>query len=299
MANKKKISDQNLIEAYKTLKSVWKVAKLYNMCGQSIYERLVKLNLIESDKWKKHEIENLKILYNELNGDINEISKILTNRTNASIACKANELQLTNRFRKRKQTENRKQASLKHSKFLKQFHPKGMLNKHHTDKTKLQMSIMHKGKKLSEETKQKISDANFGKIKNYNTYSRCKRGYYNIDDKIFFFRSSWEAMYANYLTILLKLNIIKKWEYESETFWFEKIKRGVRSYTPDFKVYYPNDVIEYHEIKGWMDDKSKTKIKRMKLYYPHIKVIIIDENKLNELRRKYTISNVKLIDKEN
>lgn len=299
MAYIKKISDQNLIEAYNKLKSVWKVAKLYNMCGQSVHERLVKLNLIESKKWKKHEIENLKILYKELNGNINEISKILTNRTYAAIACQANELKLTKRSRTHNQeTEKRKQANLNHSKFMKYNHPKGILNKYHTDNTKLQMSIKRKGKKLSEETKQKISDANAGKIKNYNTYSRCQRGYYSINNKIFFFRSSWEAIYANYLTILLKLNIIQKWEYESETFWFEKIKRGVRSYTPDFKIFYSNGNIEYHEVKGWMDNKSKTKIKRMKLYYPEINMIVIDENALNTLRRKYDISNIKLVEKD-
>ena len=104
--------------------------------------------------------------------------------------------------------------------------------------------------------------------------------------------------YANYLTILLKLNIIQKWEYESETFWFEKIKRGVRSYTPDFKIFYSNGNIEYHEVKGWMDNKSKTKIKRMKLYYPEINMIVIDENALNTLRRKYDISNIKLVEKD-
>ena len=57
---------------------------------------------------------------------------------------------------------------------------------------------------------------------------------------------------------------ILKWEYEPETFWFEKIKRGVRTYTPDFKVTEKDGSIIFHEVKGYMDARSKTKLKRMK-----------------------------------
>lgn len=82
-----------------------------------------------------------------------------------------------------------------------------------------------------------------------------------------FFRSRYEANYARFL------NFTKvKWEYEAKTFWFEKIKRGSRSYTPDFYLPASN---EYHEVKGWMDPKSATKLKRMAKYYPEIKVIVI------------------------
>ena len=54
------------------------------------------------------------------------------------------------------------------------------------------------------------------------------------------------------------------------------MKRGCVSYLPDFKVTYPDGAIEYHEIKGWMDDRSKTKIKRMAKYHPDVKLIVID-----------------------
>lgn len=82
-----------------------------------------------------------------------------------------------------------------------------------------------------------------------------------------YFRSSWEANYARFLNF----NGIK-WEYEKKTFWFEKIRRGVRSYTPDFFLL--NEKV-YHEVKGWMDKKSATKLKRMRIYYPDETVVVI------------------------
>lgn len=91
-------------------------------------------------------------------------------------------------------------------------------------------------------------------------------------------RSSWEANYCRYLNWLIKMGEIKSWEYEPDTFEFEKIKRGSRFYTPDFKIYENDGRIIYHEIKGWMDPKSKTKLKRMAKYYPEIKIILIDKD---------------------
>lgn len=91
-----------------------------------------------------------------------------------------------------------------------------------------------------------------------------------------YFRSRWEANYARYLNFLLDRGDILKWEYEVDTFEFTAIKRGVRFYTPDFKVHF-KDKMEYHEVKGWMDSKSITRHKRMDKYYPEIKIIMIGQ----------------------
>jgi hypothetical protein len=107
-------------------------------------------------------------------------------------------------------------------------------------------------------------------------YSRANNGWYEIAGTRYFFRSSWEVVYARYLQFLLEKGKIQKWEHEPDTFWFEKIKRGVRSYLPDFKVTDARGVA-YHEVKGWMDPKSVTKIKRMALYYPEVKLIVIQK----------------------
>jgi hypothetical protein len=92
-----------------------------------------------------------------------------------------------------------------------------------------------------------------------------------------FFRSSWEANYARYLNMLINQNIIIKWEYEPDEFEFVKIKRGNRYYKPDFKVFYSDGSYEYHEVKGYYDKTSLTKLKRFRKYFPHLSLIMIDE----------------------
>lgn len=77
-----------------------------------------------------------------------------------------------------------------------------------------------------------------------------------------------EANYARYLTFL---GI--EWMYEPMTFWFNGLKRGVVSYTPDFFIVREN---RYVECKGWMDPKSKTKLKRMSKYHPSVKLTLCD-----------------------
>ena len=47
------------------------------------------------------------------------------------------------------------------------------------------------------------------------------------------------------------------------------------SYLPDFLVINNNDKEEYHEVKGYMDKKSATKLKRMKKYHPEIVMVLI------------------------
>ena len=117
-------------------------------------------------------------------------------------------------------------------------------------------------------------------------YSSCKRGWWESGDKRCFMRSRWEMNYACYLDFLVKYKQIKDWEYESHTFWFDKIKRGVRSYTPDFLIYNNDGTIEYHEVKGFMDAKSKTKLNRMRIYYPKIKMVIIDSKRYKEIKKQ-------------
>lgn len=102
-------------------------------------------------------------------------------------------------------------------------------------------------------------------------------GWRTIDGRRIYFRSSWESNWARYLDWLRQRGDIEAWEYEPTTFWFEKIKRGVRSYLPDFRVTERGGVIVYHEVKGWMDPKSKTKINRMRIYHPSVKLIVIDK----------------------
>jgi hypothetical protein len=106
-------------------------------------------------------------------------------------------------------------------------------------------------------------------------YSRYTQQWREVGDKKIFARSKWEYRYAMYLQILKENNDIKDWEHEPTTFWFEGIKRGVVSYKPDFLVIHNKGVEEYVEVKGFMDAKSKTKINRMRIYHPKVKLRVI------------------------
>jgi len=84
--------------------------------------------------------------------------------------------------------------------------------------------------------------------------------------------------FALFLQIKKQGGLIKDWEYEPQTFWFEKIRRGVRSYKPDFKLYHNDNSTSWVEVKGYMDAKSKTKLKRFKKYYPEEKIEVVSSD---------------------
>ena len=112
---------------------------------------------------------------------------------------------------------------------------------------------------------------------NYPKTSRRGRGGKRKDLDNLYVRSSWEANYARYLNLLKRTGDILRWEYEPDTFEFEGIKRGSRFYTPDFKVFSGEDSFEYHEVKGYMDAKSATKLRRMSKYFSEVKVVLVDK----------------------
>lgn len=90
-----------------------------------------------------------------------------------------------------------------------------------------------------------------------NAFQHTRTGYRkDIDLSV---RSSWEA---NFVRVLQIYKI--EYQFEPTVFPFP-IKRGTKGYTPDF--YFPGQD-EWLEIKGYLDDKSKIKLKRFKRYFP-------------------------------
>lgn len=125
-----------------------------------------------------------------------------------------------------------------------------------------------------------------------NREQKSSSGWREIDGKKYYFRSKWEANYARYLNFLKANNQIKEWHHEPETFWFLKIKRGVRSYLPDFKVIENDGSHHWIEVKGYYDPKSLTKIKRFKKYYPEERITLVDKVWFKENSKKlFTIIN--------
>ena len=106
----------------------------------------------------------------------------------------------------------------------------------------------------------------------------------DLGDK--YFRSRWESNYARYLNWLIEQKQVLSWEYEPDTFEFKNIKKGTRFYTPDFKVFFNDGHIEYHEVKGWDYPKGKTARRRFAKYYPEHILILIDASWFKAIMRQ-------------
>lgn len=104
-----------------------------------------------------------------------------------------------------------------------------------------------------------------------------KAGWRTIAGRSVHYRSAWEYNLALYFQWLKERGEIQEWEFEPETFWFAGIKRGVVSYLPDFRITERNGSVRYIEAKGFLDARSKTKLKRMAKYHPTVRVDLIGE----------------------
>jgi len=178
--------------------------------------------------------------------------------------------------------EQKKQISERSKQFIKENgHPKGMLGKTHTQQVKDNLSKLQKGKTIPIEQIERTMKT---KVQKYGTLApNVKRGSWKsqwaeIGGKKFYARSSWEITHANWLQSIKEKQIIKDWNHEPKTFWFTGIKRGAMSYLPDFELTLIDNTTEYHEVKGWMDSRSKTKIKRFRKQYPQFQLRIFGKS---------------------
>lgn len=173
-------------------------------------------------------------------------------------------------------------------------HPKGMLGKKHSIENRQKFSEIHKkrwenmtDKQIMEKNKKMMHTRHIkGNYANYRVTCTWKAAWREFGGKRHFYRSRWEANYGRYLEFLKTQGQIKEWLHEPDVFWFEGIKRGCVSYLPDFKIINNDDSIEYHEVKGWMDNRSKTKISRMAKYHPDVILIVIESKQYKEIFRK-------------
>lgn len=115
-----------------------------------------------------------------------------------------------------------------------------------------------------------------GKKKKSNFCSKAE--WVSFEDKKYYFRSQWEKRYAKDLEWRKEKGLIRGWEYEPQTFWFEGIRRGVVSYKPDFKVIELDGTHKWIEVKGYLDPRSKTKIKRFRKYFPEETLTVLNES---------------------
>lgn len=110
----------------------------------------------------------------------------------------------------------------------------------------------------------------------------CRSGGKRADLADRYFRSSWEANYARYLNWLQARKEIDRWEYEVDTFEFP-VRRGSKFYTPDFKIF-EGEFYRYVEVKGWMNQESKTKLNRMRIHFPKERVDVVGAKEIASIR---------------
>lgn len=296
----------NLQELYADLDSVHRVAKILGVSGETVRRRLMKQGIqLKRRNWTDADVATLKEYYaNNRTSEsfsLNVIGEML-NRPPIAVSLKANELGISNRrderrpvtrLTKEKMSQSRREyfASLNPEERYEMIsnrikkaiqehgHARGMLGKHHTQETKQRISECNKGKVIPPEQTMRSMKTRFAKYGCFGPRigrGTWKAGWREIGGKRIFARSRWEANYGRYLEWLKQHQEISDWEHEPKTFWFEQIKRGSRSYLPDYRVVYSDGREEFHEVKGWMDSRSRTKLKRMRKYYPEISLVVKD-----------------------
>lgn len=288
------------------------LARLMCRSRSSLRARVTRLGLSKQVHWTPEEEAELVALYAAAGpAGVLNLSQFATKvgRDKANVCRKAKELGLqTNSGRRtvevrkdRPKYNNKEELRAAMSTARKAWlaangHPKGFAGRKHTQATLALISAASKAQYLfatDDQKQERVLRAMKTRVARYGSVATkgagrgsWKSGWREIGGKRNYFRSRWEANYARYLQWLKERGIIAEWQHEPETFWFEQIKRGVRSYLPDFRVWELDGSTALHEVKGWMDQRSRTTLSRMKKYHPEQKLIVIDGRQYRAIRLK-------------
>lgn len=222
------------------------------------------------------------------------------NRHVATVVKYAQSLGLSNIKRKVSDFQKKKIGNERINWHSKNNHPRGMLGKKHSPEycEVMRQKQFNWWKLASASEKDMLVRKAFKtKLSKYGTLSPIlpgrkvswKQGWREVGDKKIYFRSRWEANYARYLEFLKQKGEIKDWLHEPQTFWFSKIKRGTLTYLPDFKVIKNDETHYWVEVKGYYDQRSLTKIKRFKKYFPNESLLLIDKVWYKENSKKLSM----------
>lgn len=283
MPQPKRVTDEQLAASYARTGSVHKTGAELGIHGGSVHERLVKLGIQKKMNVFTPEDDRLLVqLYNTYAriGELDILAKHF-GRTKHFLCRQAKRLGLTDPNRPKPYLPQLSSEAQK-ERIRVNGHSRGMLGKKHSRESLSKMM----GRPQSEEQKNATSQRMFERWHSMTPEERIafsgdakrswKAAWREIGGVRKYYRSRWEANYARYLEWLKKRGEIRSWKHEPKTFWFLAIKRGTRSYLPDFEVVENNGTASYHEVKGWMDDASRVKLKRMAKYYPEEKIVLID-----------------------
>lgn len=260
------------------------------------------------DGWSDDELAKLIAWYQRPDADGRDTLHLQTlaadlGRAKSNVCRKAKALGLTQRNRKVKTDTSRKRSSEAAKKYIREHgHPRGALGMKHSPATLQTMSdtSRKKWKELKQRPilmdlrRTKTAQTNLARYgvacpvhainQGSNVYSRCRRG--KREDLGFFVRSRWEANYARYLKWLQQKGHIASWQYEPTTFRFDGVSRGPYTYKPDFLVVKNDGTQAYHEVKGWMDSGSRSRLKRFGKFYPQHTVVVVDAKAYRQIQAK-------------
>jgi len=284
------------------------IAEVLSVSGPSLRAKKMRLGLNSKVRpWSQEDIETIRAAYSGSGyADIGAIAERL-GRTIDAVSLKVSKTGLGNACRSKVKNpkgprqpkfKNKEDRSLARSEFIKKWiadngHPKGATGMKHSAETKeliskasfanaAAMTDEQKAASTMKMMRTKVARGTANPMRDGVTW---KSGWREVGGVRKYYRSKWEANYAYYLQWLKEKGQISDWKHEPKTFWFEGVKRGTVSYLPDFWVQEVSGAEAYHEVKGWMDDRSKTKIARMARYHPKVKLIVIDAKGYASLKK--------------
>lgn len=278
----------------------------------AVRNRCYRLGLVNKDReWSEEEISALVAAYSGVrSGDAIALDVLAARlgRLKSNVCRKARSMGLTDKSRNKKairkvrvpkfsSKEDRAahMSAITKKRLADVGHPRGALGMKHTDQTKALISEKSKAMNAARTEEEKagiLMKAMRTRVKNgsyapHRPHATWRAGWREIGSSRKYYRSRWEANYARYLEWLRERGEILGWEHEPETFWFDGVRRGTCSYLPDFRVSERDGNVSYHEVKGWMDARSKTKIARMAKYHPDVVLVVIREKQYMDIARKF------------
>lgn len=292
-------------------KSHSEIAKETGRTTGAVRSKVSLLGMSRDRFWCESDIQKLRNLYEKSGPDgylnLADFAKMI-GRDKANVSRKAKHLGfLTSPNRKKVEAckDRRKfggdiealrrhQSSSAAQRIRENGHPRGALGMKHTPEAREKMAASSRALAAAMTTeRQAIINMKIMKTRVANgtdvlnkPRGSWKAAWHEIGGSRKYYRSNWEANYAYYLQWLKEGGHIQEWKHEPKTFWFEGVKRGTVSYLPDFWVLENDGRESFHEVKGWMDDRSKTKIARMAKYHPQVRLIVIDGKAYQEIKKK-------------
>jgi hypothetical protein len=305
-----KASTEDIVAAYLLEQSLKKVAKMFGMCPQSVHARLRKagVDTRQSGLWESWQMDLIRDHYNkECHKNKLNLQGLadLLGKHKSQVCNLARKMGLTDIKRKYHARKNDPKFTTKEELFAhlscvrkawfaNNPHPRGAAGMKHTDeakrkisqKSQLRWDVMTKQQREDQTEKQVKARVAKNSPPRQRVETTWKAGWRDIGNQRIYARSRWEANIARMLEFRRTSGDLISWEHEPVTFWFEKIRRGVRSYKPDFRVTESGREPYFIEVKGWMDSRSRTTLKRMAKYHPLVKLDLIDGKRYAVIKRQ-------------